>query len=510
MWVNGKRMQAARTQVMQYQSATNTQIVLKPGQLTEMPKDILDMYIVLYESWTAPIHQIQGIDIVNHVITLRTQFNPQWASQQAGYRYYLENFVEALDEEGEFYYDRYQNTLMYMAQHGENPNSEDIIIPLQVELFHIQGQQQPVVNLAFQNLGFMHALEDVSNCFASSCNGQSGDFLATAAIHVQNSQNVNFDFVDICHTGGYALWFNVLSQQCQIRNSYLSDLGAGGVRVGKGVGGIVPASQVVSQIVVNNSVITHGGQFYQEGVGVFVQGASHVEVSNNEISYFKYTGVSVGWTWGYALTNIENNIIQNNIIYQIGMQTLSDLGCIYLLGKQVNTKVMQNICHDVVSFAGLGWGLYTDEGSSNIELTNNIVYNTKCAGFHQHYGADNLIHNNIFAYVNQGECDGAVKSSQWSGNCDEKKPDGKCSSFSFQTNIVYVQDIKNSQLLDDNNHGLKNMTLDKNNYYSVQDSSKIKFPPENKRTWTEWHLEKKDEHSKISDPEFVDPTHFNF
>lgn len=112
--------------------------------------------------------------------------------------------------------------------------------------------------------------------------------------------------------------------------------------------------------------------------------------------------------------------------------------------------------------------------------------------------------------MNQGECDGAVRSSQWSGNCDEKKPDGKCSSFSFQTNIVYVQDIKNSQLLDDNNHGLKNMTLDKNNYYSVQDSSKIKFPPENKRTWTEWHLEKKDEHSKISDPEFVDPTHFNF
>lgn len=141
-------------------------------------------------------------------------------------------------------------------------------------------------------------------------------------------------------------------------------------------------------------------------------------VNNNEISYFKYTGVSVGWTWGYALTNIANNKITFNLIYKIGQNALSDMGCIYTLGKQPLSIVKQNICHDVETFYNNGWGLYTDEGSSNIELLNNIVYNTKCAGFHQHYGCDNLITNNIFAFVNTGDCDGAIRSSQWAGDCD--------------------------------------------------------------------------------------------
>ena len=58
---------------------------------------------------------------------------------------------------------------------------------------------------------------------------------------------------------------------------------------------------------------------------------------------------------------------------------------------------------------------------------------------------------------------------------------------------------------------MKNMTLDYNDYFSVVDVDKIKFPPDNKRTWTEWRdLDKKDEHSKEEDPQFVDPDNFNF
>jgi parallel beta-helix repeat protein len=43
------------------------------------------------------------------------------------------------------------------------------------------------------------------------------------------------------------------------------------------------------------------------------------------------------------------------------------------------------------------WGIYLDEGTSQIVVSNNVVYNTGWASMFQHYGANNTIVNNVFA-----------------------------------------------------------------------------------------------------------------
>lgn len=72
---------------------------------------------------------------------------------------------------------------------------------------------------------------------------------------------------------------------------------------------------------------------------------------------------------------------------------------------------------------GGSWGLYTDEGSSFITLTHNVVYNAESESFHQHYGEANVVSNNILAYAGGGQV--------------RRTRDEEHTSFYFLNNIVF-------------------------------------------------------------------------
>ena len=112
-------------------------------------------------------------------------------------------------------------------------------------------------------------------------------------------RNCRFQRCEIAHTGGYGLWLQLgckdnLVEQCEIH-----DLGAGGVRIGETS---LPeeAGQQTERNTVRNCFIHDGGNVYHAGIGVWLGRTSHNKVRHNEIRSFLYTGVSVGWSWGYA------------------------------------------------------------------------------------------------------------------------------------------------------------------------------------------------------------------
>jgi hypothetical protein len=93
------------------------------------------------------------------------------------------------------------------------------------------------------------------------------------------------------------------------------------------------------------------------------------------------------------------------------------------------------MCSNVTTFNYGGWGYYTDQASRFVRIENNIAHHTKSAGFHQHYGLDNVIINNIFALVNLPNDDGGIRSSAHPNSAGDE---GFRSSFSFIRNIVLV------------------------------------------------------------------------
>ncbi len=173
-------------------------------------------------------------------------------------------------------------------------------------------------------------------------------------------------------------------------------------------------------------------------------------------------------------------------------------------------------------------------------LRDNVVYATKDAGFHQHYGTDNLITNNIFAFSSTlpcdpavaGQCDrAAVRSSQHMDCYDPRHPTheaGCNSSFTFTNNIVLLgaeslggapANATTSVFMTETAYNqpsvnsLKNMTFAKNLYWSAALPDPLaalvfntQFAPLN---FTQWAATR-DAGAALADPLFADAAAHNF
>jgi hypothetical protein len=268
---------------------------------------------------------------------------------------------------------------------------------------------------------------------------------------------------------------------------HLFDLGAGGVKLGEMTQRADAAGQTHHNAVTDNHVHA-GGRTFHQGIGVWVGQSYGNEIAHNHIHDLYYTGISCGWTWGYGKTQTRDNVIAANRVHDLGQGWLSDLGGIYTLGVQPGTVIRGNVFHDIAGYRYGGWGIYLDEGSSHIVVEDNLVYRTTHGGFHQHFGKENVVRNNVFALGRDAQI-------------QRTRPEAH-RSFTFERNIVYW---KEGKLLAGNWKTL-NVAFDRNTYWRVG-GGEVRFAS---LSWAEWRAAGLDRDSVIADPLLADPAKNDF
>lgn len=378
-------------------------------------QNLADVEICVMTLWIEIRMRIKALDEKRRIVYLDRNSGRRLTDDggTAGALYSVENVFEALDQPGQWYLDRRAGKLYYLPRPGERPDTAEVIAPVLPEIMRLEGRKdRPVESLRFEGLTFAHNEWELP---AAKSGSVQAAWEVPAALRLRHARNCRFERCAIRQVGTYGIEMTEGCADILVRGNTISDLGAGGVKVWHGN----------HRNTIADNEICDGGHRFPSAVGVLIGKASGNQVLHNHIHDFFYTGVSVGWVWGYAESGAYGNIIEWNHIHDLGKFALSDMGGIYTLGVQPGTRLRYNLIHDVNSRTYGGWAIYPDEGSTDILIENNICYRTKSTVFHQHYGRNNIVRNNIFAFGGEGQ----IQRSRAENHV----------SFVFEHNLVFYE-----------------------------------------------------------------------
>jgi hypothetical protein len=448
LWVNGERRPRARLPKTDWfwmedvpGKAVTAALFDGTDTFRAAPGDIQnwnnleDVEVVAFHFWIDERMPIAAYDPETRLVrsSRRSMFALRDDVAQRFARYYVENVGEALSEPGEWYLDRAAGKVYYIPHPGETPDAVDVYASNIEQLLRLvgkPGENRWVEFLRFEGLHFEHAQWRQPGGGGERFDLMPGIDFASApqaafnipgVIYLEGARFCALENCRVAHVGGYAV---ELSQGCQgnrlVGNEFF-DLGAGGVKL-DGADVEAPLAMRTGNNRVADNHIHSGGRVFHSAIGVLAVHSFGNTIAHNHIHDFFYTGISCGWVWGYTDNVSRDNRIEHNHIHDIGHGLLSDMGGIYTLGVQPGTVLRGNLIHDIEKRNYGGWAIYLDEGSSHILVENNICFNTSSTGFNQHYGRENIVRNNIFAFGKEGQVSLGRKEDH--------------NSFTFQRNIV--------------------------------------------------------------------------
>lgn len=315
---------------------------------------------------------------------------------------YMENALELLDEEGEWYIDFKEglDRVYYKPRTdlGESIETIEVILPVVDNykecLVNIEGTKESNVNyLTFDNVTFAHTTWTRPSTELGNHDRQANKFNNSVdpegAVDIRYASNVTIENCDFTKLGISGLRLVKGVKNCDILGNEFYDIAGGAAILGltaeKGEGDSErysfrnpDAGDEVDTVNFKNNYIHHVAVEYKGAAAVTIGYPSNSLVAHNEIAFIPYSGIHMGYEWnrrinGETRTNLTTDI-KNNYFHDLFYSGIYDGGAIYTLGLTGGTSEDQlEISGNYTERIGAGAATYyNDQGSTHYYVHDNV------------------------------------------------------------------------------------------------------------------------------------------
>lgn len=457
-------------------------------------RNLNDVEIVALRAWTQSRMKIVSVEgqKVFFETKVKPVLNAGYESWLSG-RYYVENVFEGLDSEGEWYLDKQENKLYYFTD--GNISSKEFTIPALTTVIVVNSTGEQITgHISFKGLNVQHTDWVFPPGGYPGVTAEGYEKYTTAAVIFVKGMHLSFDSGSISRAGDIGIQFWYVNSS-MLNATHIYDAGNSGVR---------GRHDANSMKIINNKVQDTGILFKESGGIQFGMSANNT-ISNNEVFNSPYIGISYGGRLDSCPTDVEGVVISFNDVHDV-MQELNDGGAFYLMGRENGTLLENNFVHDVKITekhrSGTHiFGIYLDEGGTNMILRNNIVKDSNDAALVLHQAFYNVIINNMFLNSHNNSLRFAGGTSR--DPCLNIVPEGN----NFTKNIVYFLNSTSEIFKVMSNS--PNNSIERSEYNIYYHPGYQTLPPE-KWNLDWWRAKGFDIASLVEDPLFEDYENNNF
>lgn len=429
LWVDGKKAVRARdwnadrmSRILSWNFPAKTcKIPLPTLKGAGKFEAIKGMEMVIQQWWAIANLRIKSVKVTGNEAELsfmepesRIQSEHPWpapwiSAKTGNSPFYLTNALEFLDEPGEWYADLKNGKVYYWPRAAEQMNKVEVIAPCLETLVKIEGSiDHPVSYVSFKGISFQHAgwlrpskfghvphqagmymldaykLKIPGTPDKKGLENQAWVGRPAAAVEVSYAHHTSFTACQFEHHASTALDYKRGTHHSEIKGNLFKDVGGSGILVGvfsdEATEAHLPYNpkderEICTNERINNNLITDVTNEDWGCVGIGAGYVRGINISNNEISDVSYSGISMGWGWTRTINAMRNNTIRANKIHHYG-KYLYDVAGIYTLSAQPGSVIADNYIDSIYKAPyphdPQHWFyLYTDEGSSYFNVTNN-------------------------------------------------------------------------------------------------------------------------------------------